>query len=63
MEVDSIAAKVATKCTHVAPNIIEVATKIVYLSTMSIIIESKEGIKTFNQGMELELFLWYKVVF
>jgi hypothetical protein len=43
--VDSIAAKVPTKSTQVAPNITKTATKIVHPSTLSTIVEIEEGIK------------------
>jgi hypothetical protein len=45
MEVDSIVVEVATKSTQVAPNIIEIITEIMHPSTLSIIVETKEGIK------------------
>jgi hypothetical protein len=45
MEVDSIIAKVTTKSTQVAPNTTKAATKTMHPSTLSTIIETKEGTK------------------
>ncbi len=50
MEVDSIATKMATKSTQVAPNTTKAVIKIVHPSTLSTIIEIKEGTKNLQLG-------------
>jgi hypothetical protein len=45
MEVHSIIAKVTTKSTQVAPNTTKATTKTMHPSTLSTIIETKEGTK------------------
>jgi len=43
MEVDSIVVKVATESIQVAPNTTKATTKIIHPSTLSTIVETKEG--------------------
>ncbi len=45
MEMDSIIAKVTTKSTQAAPNTTQATTKTMHPSTLSTIIETKEGTK------------------
>jgi hypothetical protein len=49
-EVDSIVAKKATKSIQVAPNTTKVVTKTMHPSTLSTIVEIKEGIKNLQLG-------------
>jgi hypothetical protein len=50
MEVDSIIAEVATKSTQVAHDTTKATIKIVHPSTLSTIIETKEGIENLQSG-------------
>ncbi len=55
MEVVSIATKVVTKRTQVAPNIIEVAIKIVHPSTLYTIVKIEEVTKNLYHGDETRM--------